>query len=184
MTTLAETLNAASEKSRCDYQEEVLEWLKKFDGHLDFAVTLTMQPEKVNYVMQHGYVADKKQLATLMKKSMRHFCNRLNRVFYKSAGKRFGKTAVVIPIFEGVGKDKRLHYHLAISAPERYSLQEMQEIAQREWTKTFLGGHQVVVKDYRCAGWLSYISKEAITPTRENIDWDNVKVPTSILQAL
>jgi hypothetical protein len=46
-TTFAEILNEASEVERKKYQDALLTWLMQFDPHVNFAATLTMQPEAV-----------------------------------------------------------------------------------------------------------------------------------------
>jgi len=183
-TTLAESLNTANETQRAKYKTQLLRWMCQFNSELDYAVTLTLQPEKVNYLISKGFATNKADLIVKLKQSMRYFTNRLNRIFYKASANRHCKTSLVIPVIEGISGDKRLHYHLAISTPVRFTLLAISEIIEREWAKTYLGGHEVVVKEYTSTGWLGYITKEATKPTVDNVDWDNVKIPYALLQTL
>ena len=184
MNDLATLLNGQSCQQREEYRNAVYNWMVQFDPHCEYAVTLTLQPEVVKALMNNGYVSNKGDLVKVLKKCMRHFGNRLSRCFYKSAQRNNNKTGLIIPVMEGLAADDRLHYHLAISAPSHLSHHEVMHYIQKSWSKTYLGGHAIDVTRYSDAGWMAYMSKNAMTPKIENIDWDNVRVPTAILKTL
>jgi hypothetical protein len=184
MNDLAALLNATRAKQRDECRNAIYDWLVKFDPHCDYAVTLTLQPECVKALFNSGFAKNKADLLKALKISMRHFGNRLCRSFYKSAQRNHNKTALVIPVIEGVSGDEKLHYHLAISAPTHLCEHEVRHYIQKAWSHTYLGGHAIDVTRYSNTGWMAYMGKQAISPKVESIDWDNVRVPTAILKTL
>jgi hypothetical protein len=184
MNDLANLLNSLSIKQRDEYRNAIYGWMVQFDPHCEYAVTLTLQPEVVKALMNNGYVFSKDDLLKVLKKCMRHFGNRLSRCFYKSAQRNNNKTGLIIPVIEGLAGDERLHYHLVISAPSHLTQHEVMHYIQKSWSHTYLGGHAIDVTRYSDTGWMEYMSKKAIAPKIENIDWDNVRVPPAILQTL
>jgi len=82
----------------------------------------------------------------LAEANLLQFSNRLNSTVYKNAYKRYGKKLDMVCTIEG-GKrdlrnnssDTRLHSHLAIELPQKYSFQQFKDLVYKTWVNTLWG---------------------------------------------
>lgn len=102
-------------------QQASIEWMVRHKDAFNYAVTLTLKSyrrlknDRGQAVEQLSHFAAKSTLA--------YFVKRLNIALFGKAAKRFGRSVSIIPVLEGHGADKRLHYHCAIGGlPEKMSV--------------------------------------------------------------
>lgn len=138
--------------------------------HSPHAVTLTMKqgmrPEPFGLT---EYLDRQKAV-----QNFRHFMNLLNR---RVLGKQFQhhrKRLPVIPVLEGGGRGRRLHYHAIIDCP-RDDLDELFPLlVQSVWAKTKWGYYETDIQPDADRGWVNYISKPYDKPDyADAIDWEN-----------
>jgi hypothetical protein len=137
------------------------------------AVTLTMRqtikhlaPTQSDWLPTlNGGVFYERLTPTRARNNFQRFISKLNGDIYKTAWRRHGKGALVIPVLEG-GKqdgDKHLHFHLAIGFPDRQlSTSEIENKVRSYWNRTPFGKFQtqITVDEITDAsGWMSYIQK-------------------------
>lgn len=151
-------------------QKSVRDWIDLGDWHCPFAVTLTLKQR----LGGDGGVSLMAQNLTpeIASQNLRHFLNLMNKQVYGSAARRHGKQLPVFPVQEG-GKDKRLHYHLAIDCPRDELVEVFPAMVIASWQKTLWGFSQIDVQpcDQR---WVNYITKLRDKPDyASSIDWMN-----------
>lgn len=119
------------------------------------------------------------ELLALYSKALRQFGHTLNRSLFGNAAGRNGKSALMVPSFEGLQKDKKPHIHLAVGIPEDRFM-GIEDKVQQAWTSaTPFAGYTEVKPTYCNAGWNLYIAKEAVFTDRQSIDWWSVMLPKS-----
>lgn len=134
------------------------------------AVTLTMKQGMRSEPYSPTEYLDRQKAV----QNFRHFMNLLNR---KVLGKRFQhheQRLAVIPVLEGDGRGRRLHYHAIIDCPREDLDGLFPLIVQTAWEKTKWGYSQTNVQADADRGWVNYISKKYDKPNyADAIDWEN-----------
>ena len=148
------------------FQTETREFLRQIPWRHPVAVTLTMKQrvDARNIDLQAA------------SKNFRHFLNRLNRVIFKNAAKRFDRGVRVFPICEH-SADIRYHYHAIIDRPDNLDMDAFHDLIRASWLKTRWGYREMVIKDVRDGGWANYMTKFASKPSfLDSIDWENLRI--------
>ena len=105
--------------------------------------------------------------------NFRHFMNRLNRVAFGNAVKRFGHRLQVITVTE-LSHSNRLHHHAVIGRPDHIEFEQFKAHIEDCWRKTYWGYRETVVVPMTNFGWVSYITKLDQKPEFDlAIDWMN-----------
>ncbi len=153
------------------YRKEVITWLDREDWTDWHAVTLTLRQHIKN--ADGTYLHLNEQQAS---QNLRHFLNRLNKTFYGTAFYRHNKRVEVIPAYE-YGKNRKLHYHLALQKPIHIADESLRNHILVSWTSTTWGLWEMDLQPIYDSGWLEYITKDTfVTDTKrnENIDYENL----------
>jgi hypothetical protein len=165
------------------FNDQNYEWLMQFSSNFTHAATLTFDFTKIWRFAnspKHNRVITQKEMIELLRKSFGCFVTKLNRSLYGNASWRHGEKLLLVGVIEGLYQEGKMHYHCAIGVPD-----DRLEIAKKKiiecWRDVPFSGHHNKVEDYRDAGWLGYINKEVKYLNRQNIDWDHVRVPASLL---
>jgi hypothetical protein len=106
--------------------------------------------------------------------NFRHFMNLLNRRVLGSHYQRKRQRLPVIPVLEGSGRYRRLHYHAVIDCPRDDLDGVFPLLIQSVWAKTKWAFVQTDVRPDADEGWVNYISKTYDKPDyADAIDWEN-----------
>jgi len=106
------------------------------------------------------------------------FSKYLNRLVYRSAGKKGRKALIILPILEGELSNKHLHFHCAIGCiDEEYSFEKLKIIINSAWRKQKLTYKNPYVVPYRNNGWIGYISKESVRLDLNSVDITRCSIP-------
>ena len=119
-------------------REEAEHWLletKKVKSMTDgLFVTLTIPPDSISsYKRKNGFIdMPNREVCISM---LRNLKNRIKKKFYGRENWRGG----FIPVLEGDGKNKKFHFHLLISIPDKHSKikyrDELREYIEKRWKK-------------------------------------------------
>ncbi|MCP3654581.1 hypothetical protein [Herbaspirillum sp.] len=159
-------------------QQASIEWMVRHKDAFNYAVTLTLKSyrrlknDRGQAVEQLSHFAAKSTLA--------YFVKRLNIALFGKAAKRFGRSVSIIPVLEGHGADKRLHYHCAIGGlPEKMSVDTFNAAVRDAWSKTPFGYNEIRVTPISNVDWFSYMGKEIGLENADVLDWENVVIPSA-----
>ncbi|WP_141107005.1 hypothetical protein [Herbaspirillum aquaticum] len=132
-------------------QKACIEWMVQHKDAFNYAVTLTLKSYR-RLRNDRGQVVE--QLSHFeAKRTLRYFVMRLNIALFGKAAKRFSRSISIIPVLEGHGADKRLHYHCAIGGlPENMSVDEIDAVVRDAWSKTPFGYDEI---HFTCIFWPS-----------------------------
>ena len=159
-------------------QQACIEWMVQNKDGLTHAVSLTLLPHRV--VLNENGTAIVKITHIEAKATFRLFMKRLNASLFGNVVKRYGKKLSVIPVLEGQGTNKLLHYHCAIgNVPEGMSIETLKLHIHAAWLKTPFGNQQIDVKLIESAEWFAYMGKEIGIKHADVMDWDNVVIPSA-----
>lgn len=168
------------DKNIARYRAAIADWLKQMtpEARPDlarYAVTLTFDLNRMAKSCWTG-ILDKSSALRLAKRDFAKFRWKLDRSVLKNAASRFGQELSYVPVIEGQGVGKQLHYHCVIVTPGRVALPEMIASVKHAWSSTAFGGFEIDVQHMRDDGWLNYMSKEAWKVDRDVVDVDNVRL--------
>ncbi len=142
------------------------------------ATTLTLRPYRT--VLNSNGEAILKLTHIEAKETFRFFMKRLNASLFGNAARRFGTALYVIPVLEGQGTNKLLHYHCAIgNVPTGMSVDTLKTYIRTAWLKTPHGNEQIDVELIESAGWFAYMGKEIGIKNADVMDWTNVVIPSA-----
>jgi len=165
-----------------DYAQKIAyyDWLLKDAASYTYAATLTLKPYRNIITVRGQYV---EHLTTIeAQRNFRLFLKRLNQNLFGNAAKRFGKSVAVLPVLEGDGKTKLIHYHCAIgNFPAHIPASAIPAVIKCAWHQTPFGNEQVDVKPIRDAGWGRYMGKEIGSRNTEAVDINNLRLPPASL---
>lgn len=134
-----------------------------------YAVTLTLKPHELvsTSVGKHYRLTNERDAEATASR----FLNKLNRLVFKNAAKRFNKTLKSVVVLQGLKKDKHLHLHLAISdVPQRIAPSKFKRIAVAAMSSVPLIDEQfdVAISD---SGWIDYICDEVTHKDTDTVLW-------------
>lgn len=182
-TTLQDQLAAEHQQRIQRVRQEHEAWLQEYSSSVTHAVTLTFNKAPIRaYLNQFKYplTMNSPEMLDLYSEALRRFGRAINRVLFGNAAQRYGKTILMIPVFEGLQKDKSPHIHLAIGVPRGRLIGFQDKVAAAWSTATPLAGYPYTEIVYDKFGWTShYISKQSVFTDRQSIDWQSVMLPKS-----
>lgn len=176
-TSLQDQLLADQQRRQERVRREHEDWLTEHNPVVTHAVTLTLLPFAVRAFtnkLNHSLTMNSPELVDLYSKALRKFGHTLNRSLYGNAAQRHGKSALMIPSFEGLQNKKKPHIHLAVGIPEDRFTNFATKIQQAWSSSTPFAGYTDTQPTYDNGGWSHYITKEAVFIDRQSIDWQSV----------
>ncbi|MFJ3055976.1 hypothetical protein [Herbaspirillum sp. NPDC087042] len=157
-------------------RQACIEWMVHHKDAFNYAVTLTLKSYR-RLRNDHGQVVEPLSHFEA-KQTLRYFVKRFNISMFGKAAKRYGRSISIIPVLEGHGQDKRLHYHCAIGGlPKKMSVDEINVAVRDAWSKTPFGYDEIHVSPIISTNWFSYIGKEIGRMNADVIDWENTVIP-------
>jgi len=181
-TSLQDQLLADQQRRQERVRREHEDWLSTHNPVVTHAVTLTLLPFAVRAFtnkLNHSLTMNSPELIDLYSKALRKFGHTLNRSLFGNAAQRHGKSAVMIPVFEGLQNKKTPHIHLAVGIPEDRFTGFDTKIQQAWSSSTPFAGYTKTVPTHDAIGWNFYVTKEAVFTNRQSIDWQSVRLPKS-----
>ena len=94
--------------SKYSFRQELIKFIQSIEWSNPFALTLTLKQRVFNHSLDLIQVTS----------TIRHFMNRLNRMIFGNASKRYNKKLKLFPVIEH-GADKRFHIHAIIDCPNK-----------------------------------------------------------------
>lgn len=159
------------------------DWVGKFSPYITHALTLTYDESRlwrIQRLVDSPRLISNAEVLDFRKRSFRCFGQRLNRSLFGNAANRYGERMLLIGCLEGFRKGEHPHYHCFLGVPaDRF--EGLEDKIRSAWRKVPFAGHQIKVKPYYSAGWVGYSLKNAVFVDRDNIDWDNVRIPASLI---
>ena len=142
----------------------ILNYLKTIIWSSPVALTLTLKQKFQNHKIDIIETS----------KNIKHFLNRLNRLLYGNAYKRFSNAVKIFPVIE-YDVDKRFHVHAIIDKPDTIDEIKFYKAIKQSWSKTKFGYDHIHIQTITSDGWISYLTKFAQKPDYDlSIDWMNV----------
>ena len=168
--------------SRATLTTEISDWLSRMTPGAQsdvarYAVTLTFDLDKMRRKCRTN-ILEKSDALTFAIRNFKSFRWNLDRLILKNAATRHGRELSYVPVIEGQGAGKQIHYHCVIVTPARVPVSEMVTLVKQAWMRTEFAGPQVDVQPMRDDGWLTCMSNEAWTLRRDVVDIDNVRLST------
>lgn len=159
-------------------QQACIEWMVQHKDAFTYAVTLTLKSYR-RLENDRGQAVE--QLTHLeAKRTFGYFKKRLNIALFGKAAKRYDRSFSVIPVLEGQGTNKRLHYHCAIgNLPAGLTIESFKAKVQEAWSNTPFGYDEIDVKPIDSADWFAYMGKEIGIKNADVLDWENVVIPSA-----
>jgi hypothetical protein len=152
------------------HYEELLSWIGK--RRYGVAGTVTFRPSVPRKGLKPEYLT-----AGYAQSCVSHYLRRLDRAAFGSAGVRKGRRVGVLAVREGWDNpaSKNLHYHLALTVPDRFTPEGWADIAHRSWTPLeWASSAQNMFKPMWSDQWLSYIFKTRDKPSYlDAMDYEN-----------
>jgi hypothetical protein len=173
-------INKCMTEQQFQLRSACVAWMQQYADHLTHAVTLTLKPYRV-LATNTGEV---REALTSIEASAtcRHFLNRLNGSIYGNAVKRSGKSITAIPVLEGQGSAKLLHYHCALGGfPLTICDKAIAAKITNAWHLTPFGNEQVDIQPMHSSRWLTYMGKEIGLRNADGVDWENVRLSAASL---
>lgn len=164
-------------------REAQQDWMNSFAPHFTHALTLTFDEKhlwRFEAKVNRTRPLDTTELLALRNKSFRYFGIRLSRLLFGNACTRSGEKLLLIGCLEGLRAGERPHYHCALGVP-RNRFGVLEQKVRRAWDASPFSGKEICLKDYYSSNWPSYALKNARYLDRESIDWDNARIPASLL---
>lgn len=150
--------------------DELLAWVGK--RRFGIAGTVSFRP-----FLGRGYLKPEYLSAKEARGCVRLYLSKLDRAAFGSAGVRKGMRVGAVAVREGADDwaSKHVHYHLALTVPDRYSTEEWADVARRTWTTLrWAGPDQNVFTPMWSDQWLSYIFKTRDKPNYlDAMDFEN-----------
>jgi len=162
-----------------EHREAHYEWMLTHEHMITHAVTLTMDPKKIDAFTRQfsrSMTRNDPEMISRYQDNMRLFVNILERSLFGNMGKRFGSQLFFVSVIEGLNKGEIPHFHCSVGVPEsRFAVFDAK--VTDAWKRVPFSGFSVKVVPYRDAGWLAYSTKGSMFINRESIDWMNVRIP-------
>ncbi len=181
-TTLQNQLLTEQIRRQDSVRQEHEAWLNEHASSVNHAVTLTFNKAPVRaYLNQfkRSLTMNSPEVLNLYSKSLKRFGRALNRSLFGNAAERYGKSILMVPVFEGLQKAKTPHIHLAIAVTEDRFLGFEDKVQQAWNSATPFAGYTDTEIVYDASGWSRYISKQSVFIDRQSIDWQSVMLPKS-----
>lgn len=157
--------------------------MNRFHPHFTHALTLTFDERHIwrfENDLRNPTIPTAEQMLAKRKQSFRHFGQRLSRLLFGNACQRSGEKLLIIGCLEGLRAGERPHYHCSLGVPkDRFPV--LGAMVSLAWSHTHFAGIEPTLKPYYSNDWISYSTKNARYVDRECIDWDNVRIPASLL---
>jgi hypothetical protein len=161
---------------RLKLRETQIKWMKENACHFTHAVTLTLKPYRT-VINDRGQIRQALTV-TEARRSFRLFLNLLNAAMFGHAAKRFKKSVAVIPVLEGQGTGKLLHYHCALGGfRDGMTEEQIRAVIVTLWRSTHFGNNQIDITPMVTSGWMEYMGKEIGIQDADVLDWENVRLP-------
>lgn len=176
-TSLQDQLLADQQRRQERVRRQHEDWLTTHNPVVTHAVTLTFVPTAVRAFtnkLNQSLTMNNPELIDLYSKAVRQFGHTLNRSMFGNAAQRYGKSVLMVPVFEGLQKKKKVHIHLAVGIPEDRFLGFEEKIQQAWSSSTPFAGDTQTKQTYDNGGWSRYVTKEAVFIDRQSIDWQSV----------
>lgn len=176
---------AAHWKSIDRFRQAQQAWVDRYAQHFTHALTLTYDERHImrleNSRKSRG-VLSAEDVLSLRRKSFGLFGKYLSSSLFGNSFSRSGEKLLLIGCLEGLRAGEHPHYHCVLGVPkDRFDALEHK--VTNAWKQVPFSGKEVKLVPLYSNGWTSYSLKNARYIDRENIDWDNVRIPAS-LQAL
>ncbi len=130
-------------------RETLRKWLNSVNWFNPYGITLTLK-QKVNGIPLDNYKCQS---------VMSNFLGRINR---KVFGNNYKRRKQQIQRVVSLETDKRKHYHLILSLPERYGLQETSSMIEQTWNDRVIPycyKEKKINQLNNTEGWIKYITK-------------------------
>ena len=141
-----------------EVKNKMKEWItsQKIDNPVALTLTMKQVVTPASKVSNGYFTIDEARAST----NLNVFLKDLNKMIFKNAFVRYNKRLKVIAVLEGnqnVGE--RLHYHLAIERPDRFSFSEFKDMIVGCWKRTIWANEILDIQEMFSDGWLNYIAK-------------------------
>ena len=170
-------------------KEQIIDFYKQRRIERPLCITFTTK-QKIQYRTPFGSITETIS-KTELRRTFRHFMNRLNQTYFGNSYRRFNKRLKVFNVEEYSG-DERLHLHTILQIPNNVSLSDFKNKVWELWfLKSKWGYYEVRFEepkeDYQYGnqskevGWLNYsikkIPKEETFITKSSsVDWENTYI--------
>ena len=153
-------------------------WLQQHLSGVTHSVTLTFRKAPVRAFQNkftESLTMNSPEMLDQYSEALRRFGKKLNRSLFGNAAQRYGKSILMIPVFEGLREDRTPHLHLAIGVPATRLLGFQDEVVAAWSFATPFAGRTKTEVVHDKFGWTShYISKQCAFIDRPSIDWNSV----------
>ncbi len=154
-------------------QAALRKWWNLELQHFTHPIALTLTLKQCIRVSE-GFVKIDKIAAS---RNVSHFLNRVNKRVYGTSSRRHGKRLSCLPVVEH-DEVHRMHYHLLLDRPGRYTDAEFEALIRECWQKTAWSDKQIYYQADADEGWISYITKHSTkSDFDESIDLGNCNLP-------
>ncbi len=165
------------------YRQQNMNWLCRFAPHYTHALTLTYNEKKIwrfENKVSNTRLLQKDEMLCLRKQSFRYFGKRLACSLFGNSSIRHGEKLLLIGCIEGLRLGERPHYHCMLGVPEN-RFEVLESKVMEAWENVPFGGVVRHFERYYGNDWSGYSTKNARFVDRECIDWDNIRIPASLL---
>jgi hypothetical protein len=145
-------------------------WLSGMSKDFPLALTLTLKQTIVETTDRGTY---KRKLTRIdCERIAKRFMQKLNKLVFKNAAKRYNKSLKYVVACEGINSYKNLHLHLQIgNFPSHIKLNNIDNLIAQ--AKALVSNIDMQYKvDIADNGWAEYITKEITNKNSDSIFWD------------
>lgn len=163
-------------------RQQNTDWLRRFAPHFTHALTLTFNEKKIwrfENKVSNTRLLKKDEMLCLRKQSFRYFGKRLACSLFGNSSMRHGEKLLLIGCIEGLRLGERPHYHCMLGVPES-RFEVLEKKVRDAWTSAPFAGKELALERYYGSNWTDYSAKSSRYIDRECIDWDNIRIPTSL----
>lgn len=182
-TTLQDQLLDEHQQRLQRVRQEHEAWLQEHSSRVTHAVTLTFNKAPIRaYLNQFNrpLTMNSPEMLDLYSKALKRFGRTLNRSLFGNAAQRYEKSILMIPVFEGLQKDKTPHVHLAVGVSGDRLIGFQNNVSAAWSAATPFAGYTDTKVVHDKFGWSShYISKQSVFTDRPSIVFDAVMLPKS-----
>ena len=152
------------------YKAEVQRFVTSIAKQYPIALTLTL---KQTIVEETAFGITKRAISVEdCKRIAKRFMQKLNKLVFKNAAKRYNKSLKYVVACEGINSYKNLHLHLQIgNFPSHIKLNNIDNLIAQ--AKVLVSNIDMQYKvDIADNGWAEYITKEITNKNSDSIFWD------------